>query len=129
VKNLPKEVTFKRMAITLALTVAAFACHIVALDLALRGVGTSLSYAGLALAYFLPTVLGRVSGLPGGIGVTEAGMTGFLTSISDIGPNTAIAAVTIFRVATFFFAALIGGLVYFLSWNGKRELEQSPSSS
>jgi len=128
VKNLPKEVTFKRMASTLALTVAAFACHIVALDLALRGVGASLSYAGLALAYFLPTVLGRLSGLPGGVGVTEAGMTGFLISISDIGPNTAIAAVAIFRVATIFFAALIGGLVYFFGWNGERELEQSASS-
>jgi uncharacterized protein (TIRG00374 family) len=129
VKNLPKEVTFKRMASTLALTMAAFACHILALDLALRGVGASLSYAGLAMAYFLPTVLGRLSGLPAGIGVTEAGMTGFLTSISDIGPNTAIAAVTIFRIATTFFAVLISALVYFFGWNGERELEQSPSSS
>lgn len=128
-KTLPKEVTPRTMTSTLALTMAAFACHIVALDLAVRGVGSQLSYPVLAMAYFLPTVLGRLSGLPGGIGVTEAGMTGFLTSASDMGPNTAIAAVAVFRIATVLFIALSSSLVYFFGWHGEKEVSTSPSSS
>jgi uncharacterized membrane protein YbhN (UPF0104 family) len=117
------------MAGTLALTIIAFACHIMALNLAIKGVGASLPSSVLAMAYFLPTALGRLSGLPGGVGVTEAGMTGFLTSISDIGPNAAIAAVAIFRIATVFFIASISGLVYFLAWNGEKEITTSTSST
>ena len=67
---------------TLGLTVGSVVLEIVALDLTIRGVGESISYATLALAYVLPTMLGRLSGLPAGLGVTEAGMLGFLTGFS-----------------------------------------------
>ena len=106
---------------TLGLTVASVVLEIVALDLTVRGVGESISYATLALAYVLPTMLGRLSGLPAGLGVTEAGMLGFLTSFSPLGVGAATAATVIFRIATAFFRALLGAVVYAVAWQGEEE--------
>ena len=106
---------------TLGLTVASVVLEIVALDLTVRGVGESISYATLALAYVLPTMLGRLSGLPAGLGVTEAGMLGFLTSFSPLGIGAATAATVIFRIATAFFRALLGAVVYVVAWQGDEE--------
>ena len=106
---------------TLGLTTGSVALEIVALDLTLRGVGESISYATLALAYVLPTMLGRLSGLPAGLGVTEAGMLGFLTGFSPLGTGAATAATVIFRIATAFFRALLGGIIYAVAWQGDRE--------
>ena len=120
-KAMREVATPKLMLITLGITVLAFALKVVTLDLTLRGLGFSLSYATLFLAYILPTMLGRLSGLPAGVGVTEAGMVGFLTSTADIDTNTAAAAVALFRVATILFQALLGALVYAFAWGGEKE--------
>lgn len=106
---------------TLGLTVASVVLEIVALDLTIRGVGESISYATLALAYVLPTMLGRLSGLPAGLGVTEAGMLGFLTGFSPLDTGAATAATVIFRIATAFFRALLGAILYVVAWQGEEE--------
>lgn len=114
--------TWRMIGATLAITIVAFALKIVTLDLCLRGVGVALPYPTLFLAYILPTMLGRLSALPaGGIGVTEAGMVGFLASTSGLDPDTATAAVAIFRIATVLFEALLGGVVYIFAWRGEDE--------
>ncbi len=114
--------TWRVMGVTLLITVLAFALRVVTLDLCLRGVGAALPYPTLFLAYILPTMLGRLSALPaGGIGVTEAGMVGFLASTSGLDPDAATAAVAIFRIATVLFEALLGGLVYMFAWRGEAE--------
>ena len=120
-KAVREVATLKLMLITLGITVVAFALKVVTLDLTLRGLDYSLSYATLFLAYILPTMLGRLSGLPAGVGVTEAGMVGFLTSTAEIDTNTAAAAVALFRVATILFQALLGALVYAFAWGGEKE--------
>ena len=111
------------------LTVVGVAVKIIALDLVIRGLGFSLPYSSLILAYVLPTILGRLSGMPGGgLGVTEAGMVGYLTSTSDMGNGTAFAAAAMFRVATDFFIALLGGLVYATLWRGDKEVAEGARS-
>ncbi len=122
---LPDVVTWQTMSTTIGLTLVGFAFHIVALDLSIRGLGFSLAYSTLILAYILPTVLGRLSGLPGGVGVTEAGMVGFLTSTSELETGTAAAVVAIFRIAVVVIPAIIGALVYFFGWQGKTEVAPS----
>ena len=121
--------TWRVMGLTLFVTVLAFALKVVTLDLCLRGVGAALPYPTLFLAYILPTMLGRLSALPaGGIGVTEAGMVGFLASTSGLDPDTATAAVAVFRIATVLFAALLGALVYSFAWRGENEPQAQPLS-
>lgn len=113
--------TLKILGITLGITVVAFSLKIIALDLVLRGLDFQLSYPKLFLAYILPTMLGRMSALPAGVGVTEAGMVGFLSSTSSIDADTAAAAVAIFRIGTVVFQALLGAIVYYLFWKGDKE--------
>ena len=119
----PHIFTRRIMLTSLAITLVAFMLKIVTLDLALRGVGLELPYPSLFLAFILPTMLGRIFPVPGGVGVTEAGMVGFLATTTQIDPDTATAAVAIFRIATILFQALLGALVYFFSWDGEEEVE------
>ena len=105
----------------LGLTVVSLVLEIITLDLTLRGMGESIAYSTLALAYVLPTMLGRLSGLPAGLGVTEAGMVGFLTGFSPVGTGVATAATIIFRITTAFFRALLGAIVYAVAWRGDDE--------
>jgi len=97
---------------------AAAALMVLALALCAKGVGIALPFPTLMLAFALPSMLGRISAMPGGVGVTEAGMIGILDSAPGVTLASAAAATMIFRVGTTLFAALLGGGVYFLGWIG-----------
>ncbi len=101
---------------SLANTAVAFALLLAALWVAMRGAGEMVSFPALLLAFSLPTMLGRISALPGGVGVTEAGMVGILQHEPGVTLDEAAAAVTVFRLGTVVVAALFGGLVYLFSW-------------
>jgi len=104
-----------------AITVVALLVQVIVLDFSLRGFGFNVPYATLLFAYILPTMLGRLSALPAGVGLTEASMVGFLSSSAGVDPDTGLAATAIFRIATVFFQALLGALVYFFAWRGEDE--------
>lgn len=127
----PRVVTLRTMLITMGITLVAFAIRIFVLHFSMLGVGLSLSYPALFLAYILPTMLGRIFPLPGGVGVTEAGMVGFISSTAGTDINTTAAAVAIFRVVTVVYEALLGALVYFFAWQGEKEVarEEEATSS
>lgn len=122
---LPDILTWKRLLITFGITAVALIPLIVILDLSLRGLDVQVPYPTLFLAYILPTMLGRISALPAGVGVTEAGMVGFLASAAAADVDVVTAAVAIFRIATVFFQALLGAVIYFLFWKGEGELQTS----
>jgi uncharacterized protein (TIRG00374 family) len=107
--------------VALAITVAGLLVQVIILDFSLKGFGFNVSYATLFFAYIVPTMLGRLSALPAGVGVTEASMVGFLASSAGVDPDTGLAATAIFRIATVFFQALLGALVYFFAWRGEGE--------
>jgi uncharacterized protein (TIRG00374 family) len=115
----------RTLSIAMALTVVAFTLQGVALDLALRGVDHPLPVHQVFMAFVLPTILGRIVPVPGGFGVTEAGMVGFLVSVSDISGGTAAAAVAIFRIGTIVFEVLVGAIVYFFVWRGEKEADET----
>ncbi|MCA9968822.1 MAG: flippase-like domain-containing protein [Anaerolineales bacterium] len=125
---LPDVLTWQILLPSLALTVVAYAAKLVALDLSLRGVGLELGYPTLFLGFVLPTMLGRIAPIPGGVGVTEAGMVGFLAATSQANPNQLTAAVAVFRIGTVFFEALLGAIVYFFAWNGEQEVAVESAS-
>ena len=112
--------------VTFAITVVGLLVQVVILDFSVRGFGFDLPYTTLFFAYIVPAMLGRLSALPAGVGVTEASMVGFLSSAAGIDPDTGLAATAIFRIATVFFQALLGALVYFFAWRGEKE---KPSKS
>lgn len=118
---LPKVFTQKLVAISLLISVVAFALQFVILLLAVGGLGLDIPIPTLFLAFVLPTMLGRLVPVPGGFGVTEAGMVGFLTSTTDVNSNAAVAAVALFRIAAVLVPAAVGATVYFLFWKGERE--------
>lgn len=115
-------VNLRTLLVALGITALSVALTIAVLALAVQGVGASVPLSVLILAYVLPTIVGRLSGLPaGGVGVTEAGMVGLLTSLGGVSSGEAVAAVALFRITTVFFQALLGGAVYLLAWRGDAE--------
>jgi uncharacterized protein (TIRG00374 family) len=114
--------------VALAVTFAGLVVQVIILDFSLRGFGFNVPYATLFFAYIVPTMLGRLSALPAGVGVTEASMVGFLSSSAGVDPDTGLAATAIFRIATVFFQALLGALVYFFAWRGEKEKSQPAKS-
>ena len=114
--------------VALAITILGLVLQVIILDFSLRGFGFDVSYATLFFAYIIPTMLGRLSALPAGVGVTEASMVGFLSSSAGVDPDTGLAATAIFRIATVFFQALLGALVYFFAWRGEKEKSRAENS-
>jgi uncharacterized membrane protein YbhN (UPF0104 family) len=103
------------------LTLAAKLLLVYILALCLRSIGLSAHYPALLLATTLPTVLGRLTPLPAGIGPTEAAMVGLLGSAAGLQADDATAGVALFRLTTVVYQALFGAVVYFIFWHGERE--------
>jgi glycosyltransferase 2 family protein len=84
--------------------------------------GQTLSIAVFVMAF--STVVGAVSALPGGLGATEASVTGMLVLL--LGLNTDVATVTtlLIRFATLWFGVAIG----LIAWIFSRDLLGIPQS-
>lgn len=73
------------------------------------GVSPSLSTAAVAVfAFAFATIVGALSALPGGLGATEASLAGLLGWLVPLPASTAVAATLMLRLATLWFAVLIG---------------------
>lgn len=127
-ESVPKVLTWEILLYAFGLTLIAFMAKIVALDLATRGIGLNLDYPTLFLGFVLPTMMGRILPVPGGMGVTEASMVGFLATASQSSANQLTAAVAIYRISMIFFQALIGAIVYYTLWRGEEEISASTAS-
>jgi uncharacterized protein (TIRG00374 family) len=82
---------------------------------------------GLAiLIYAVTTVAGALSFLPGGLLVTEAGMTLLLVqSARGVDEPTAVAATLLIRLATLWFAVLIGLIALTALRRGSNKLDKA----
>jgi uncharacterized protein (TIRG00374 family) len=110
---------WQAVGVTTGLTVISVALMVLALHFALDGVGAAVELSTVLFAFSLPALMGRASALPGGIGVTEAGMVGILDSAPGVTIDQAAAAVVIFRAGTVLFEALLGAAIYLLAWRGR----------
>lgn len=83
---------------------------------------TSLLIA--SFIYCFSTLVGAIAMLPGGLGVTEATLTGMLI-ILNIPKDVSAASTIIIRVATLWFAVLVGIIaVYFYNKHSKHKLDE-----
>ena len=98
------------------LTVAAALTMAGALNVAVSGLGADITFASALLAYTLSSMLGRLTPLPGGVGVTEAALVGVLHKTAGLTLEQAAAATAIFRVGTTLWSAVVGAIVYALFW-------------
>jgi uncharacterized protein (TIRG00374 family) len=84
-----------------------------ALYVIIKGLGGYvLAWDATVFAYSTSTIAGAVAMMPGGLGVTEVGMTGLLQALGKghITPATAAAATILVRIATLWFAVALGFL-------------------
>ncbi len=97
-------------------TVLAQTCGAVILLVALRalGVGTELGTTEFLRVFFLAHLAGTFAPTPGGVGVVEAGTTGALIA-AGVDTSTALAAVIIYRFATYVVPIICGAALY-LGW-------------
>jgi glycosyltransferase 2 family protein len=98
------------LVVTTALSVGSWFLECLAFWTVVHGFpGASLSLQAGTFIYSSMTVAGALSFLPGGLGVTEAGMLALLGTFgSGIGRGTAAAATFVTRACTLWFAVAIG---------------------
>jgi uncharacterized membrane protein YbhN (UPF0104 family) len=98
----------------IGLGLLAWCAECLGLWLVLIGLGYGrLSLFAVVFVYALSTLAGAVSLLPGGLGVTEAGMAGLL-ALFVVPAGIAVAAIVLIRLTTLWFATLLGVGVYLL---------------
>ena len=81
--------------------------YILALAVAVSAFGVGPAFTSIALVYLVGSVVSSVAPTPGGIGAVEATLIAGLTS-AGMTSTTAIAAVILFRLATFWIPLLPG---------------------
>jgi uncharacterized protein (TIRG00374 family) len=92
--------------------------------------GTSVHIQAATFIYASMTVAGALSFLPGGLGVTEAGMLALLSELATgCGRSVAAAATFITRLCTLWFAVLVGiGALLIFARRTKIRVELPPKS-
>lgn len=95
----------------------------VVLDVYSKITHINVSLLGATFIYEFSTIVGSIAMLPGGLGVTEASLTGLMV-LMNIPKDISVASTFIIRVATLWFAVLIGIIaVYFYQKHSKKEVE------
>src|SRR4029079_1345795 len=77
--------------------------YILALEVAVSAFGVGPAFTSIALVYLVGSVVSSAAPTPGGIGAVEATLIAGLTS-AGMPSTSAIAAVILFRLATFLFS-------------------------
>jgi uncharacterized protein (TIRG00374 family) len=95
----------------LALGVVGWALEGVAFWALLFWLGAEVSLAAATAIFLVAVLSGTLSGLPGGLGGTEATAVALLL-LQGVAPETAILATAIIRITTLWFAVGIGVLVF-----------------
>lgn len=87
------------------------AAFVFALDASVRAFGGSVSPLTLVVIYLAGSAVGAAAPTPGGLGAVEATMAAALTATGLTG-QTAVSAVLLFRVATFWLPVVPGWLAF-----------------
>ncbi len=91
------------------LGIVAWALECVGFYLIIGGfAGARTSIGEATFIYAVTTIAGALAMLPGGLGVTEVGMVSLLRGLCSMAPAAATAATILTRIATLWFAVLVG---------------------
>jgi glycosyltransferase 2 family protein len=72
------------------------------------GLGTDMSFLLVVFVFAVSSLIGVLSMLPGGIGAVEAGLYGQFVAVAGLPAGQAAALTVVIRLATLWFATLIG---------------------
>ena len=91
-----------------ALSAVSWFCECLGAYVCVRGLRLDLSLADTIAVFSLGSLAGAVSFLPGGLGVAETSMTGLIRVLGDVPKAAAAAATVLIRLATLWFAVVVG---------------------
>lgn len=115
------------LAVSMVLSVVSWGAECVGLYLILYGLGADTATVQLAtFIYAATTLLGAVSMIPGGLGVTEASMVSAILLFGALEQeSSAVAATLLTRIATLWFAVGLGFIA--LAWYQRRQQRGAPA--
>lgn len=96
------------LAASTILGVVGWALEALAMSVLAHGFGLDLSWGACAFVFSAGSIAGVLSLLPGGLGVTEAGMVGLLHALYDVPLGPAAALTLAIRISTLWFGVGIG---------------------
>jgi uncharacterized protein (TIRG00374 family) len=82
--------------------------EILAVYLCSIGVGARIPFLMVVFIFAVSSLAGALFFTPGGIGVAEAGLAGMFGTVAGLSRGPAVALTFIIRLATLWFAALVG---------------------
>ncbi|MGK5532998.1 flippase-like domain-containing protein [Streptomyces sp. URMC 129] len=85
---------------------------VMCLDASLRAFGEEMDYATIAVVFLAGNALGSAVPTPGGIGAIEVALSGGLSAFGDVPSHSALGAVLLFRLMTFWLPVLPGWLAF-----------------
>lgn len=107
------------LGIATVISIVAWGAEAVALYWVLQWLGADISLSFAVFVYALSMLAGALSFLPGGLGGAEAVMVSLL-SLKGMSMPDAVAATVFIRLATLWFAVVIGIVALYQSQNGER---------
>ena len=110
-ENSKRLLRVRPLGVTTGLSIVSWGLECVGLWLVVRGFGGDISVVAAAFVFAVASILGAVSLLPGGLGVTEGSMTGLLL-VFGVSSTVAASATIVIRAATLWFVAGLALLVY-----------------
>lgn len=91
-----------------AVSFCSWGLEILGVYLCVVGMGTGVPFLVVVFIFAVGSLGGAVSMLPGGIGAAEAGMAGMFASLAGLSGALSVALTFVIRLATLWFATLIG---------------------
>lgn len=98
----------RSLVVTTVMSFVAWGFEILAVYLCAVGIGVDIPFLMLVFIFAVSSILGSLSMLPGGLGAAEAGLAGQFVTIAGLSSGVAVALTMVIRLATLWFAILLG---------------------
>ena len=120
--------SIRSLTTTTVISFVSWGFEILAVYLCTVGIGVDLPFLMLVFIYAVSSILGSLSMLPGGIGAAEAGLLGQFVTIGGLSNGVAGALTMVIRLATLWFAILLGVAGLFVVRTMLGDVEPEPAS-
>jgi uncharacterized protein (TIRG00374 family) len=118
----------RSLTVTTVMSFVIWGIEILAVYLCAIGIGVDIPFLMLVFIFAVSSILGSLSMLPGGIGAAEAGLTGQFVTIAGLSSGVAVALTMVIRLATLWFAILLGVIGLFVVRLLIGDVEPEPDS-
>ena len=114
----------KNILVAVSISIVSWSFESIALFFVLKGFGIDVSLLFSMFAYNFSTIVGVLSMMPGGLGVTEGSLAGLLM-MNDVPKAIAVGATLIIRFSSLWFGVLIGMTVLYLYKDRFQKIEKN----